>query len=498
MKSRDYDDLLYRIDVLRRKGLSRRQIIRLAGMAVSGSALAAIVAACGGGSGDESSTTPTSSGSGGSSGSGSSSGSSSTPGATGGSPAAGGSSGTSGSVSDWQPENEVEIEYWQYAYESKVKLVDELIPKFQEQNPKIKVKHITHPYDAFRQQVQAAVQAGQGPDVLNVFYGWVPAYYLANFLKPMPADFFPPDQVQKDFFPMLSSVQFDGQYYAIPTAVRTLGLFYNKDLLAQAGFDKPPANWDELVEVAVATTKRAGDGALEQAGMTWDPDGQGHSWWRSCLTRQNGQQPISDDNTQIFWTEPAALEAFVWYLDLNRTHKTGEMGFYEDGATAFQTGHAALHIDGSYRVGTYESNAPDLPYGVAVLPERKDRASYASFWCNTITRNAEGDKEKAAAKFIQFLSTPEVMLEWTERIGELPARPEAAQDPKLMENEKLAGFLQQLDYSYADFFVDESKTRQAVLDALDRVLLQNADPEESLAQAEQEVQQTLDDFWAKI
>lgn len=105
-----------------------------------------------------------------------------------------------------------------------------LIPRFQEQNPMITVKHVTHPYDAFRQQVQAAVQAGQGPDVLNVFYGWAPAYYLADFLKPMPEAVFPTATVEEEFFPMLSSVRFEDQYYAIPTAVRTLGLFWNQDL----------------------------------------------------------------------------------------------------------------------------------------------------------------------------------------------------------------------------------------------------------------------------
>lgn len=40
---------------------------------------------------------------------------------------------------------EVTIEYWQYYYESKVKLIDELIPVFEAQNPGIKVKHITFP-----------------------------------------------------------------------------------------------------------------------------------------------------------------------------------------------------------------------------------------------------------------------------------------------------------------------------------------------------------------
>ena len=523
MDRRERDELIQRFEALQAKGLTRRQILRLGAGVLSAPALGALLAACGSGGGGGAATTATSgtstggaapsptkasgvsgtasagttSASGGTPGSVSSPGSASSPvGGLGGSPVAGGATGYVAPT--WAPSKEIEIEYWQYTYESKVNLVNELIPKFQELNPKIKIKHVNYPYDSFRQQVQAGVQAGQGPDALNIYYGWAPAYYLAGFLQPMPTEIFPSEQVKQNFFPMVSSVAFNGKYYAIPTAVRTLGLFWNKDILAAAGFTKAPATWDELVDVAVKTTKRGSDGALQTAGKTWDPGGQDHSWWRSCLTRQNGQQPISDDNKTLYWTEPGALEAWSWFLDLNRKYKVGETGFYTDGATAFQTGNAAMHIDGSYRVGTYTAKAPDLNYAVAVLPARQAKASYASFWCNTITTKAQGERATAAAVFIDYLASPDVMRQWTPAIGELPARPAVAQDPAIMNDEKLGAFIQELEYSYADFFVDESATRQAVLDAIDRVLLQGADDKASLTEAQQTIQQGLDDYWSQV
>ena len=42
---------------------------------------------------------------------------------------------------------EVVIEYWQYFYESKVNLIDELIKEFEAENPGIKVVHQNFPYD---------------------------------------------------------------------------------------------------------------------------------------------------------------------------------------------------------------------------------------------------------------------------------------------------------------------------------------------------------------
>lgn len=42
----------------------------------------------------------------------------------------------------------VEIEYWQYVFESRVKTMDKLIENFEKANPDIKVKQVTFPYKA--------------------------------------------------------------------------------------------------------------------------------------------------------------------------------------------------------------------------------------------------------------------------------------------------------------------------------------------------------------
>ena len=157
---------------------------------------------------------------------------------------------------------------------------------------------------------------------------------------------FPVEQVEADFFPMVQTAKFDGAYYAMPTAVRTLALFYNADLLEAAG-KEPPTTWEEYVDVALATTKRNGDD-LEIAGTTYDPGGQGHHWWRECLNRQHGLVPMSEDRQTLNWSDPLGVEAFAWYMALITEHNTTENGFYTDGTTAFQTGHAALHVDGSF------------------------------------------------------------------------------------------------------------------------------------------------------
>jgi multiple sugar transport system substrate-binding protein len=394
----------------------------------------------------------------------------------------------------------IEIEYWQYHFDSKVKLVDELIKEFEDENPGIKVKHTTFPYDQFNERVAAQVPAGRGPDVINLFYGWVPRYVDSGYLQPLPQDAFPHDEIESEFFPMVESVKLDGEYWTIPTAVRTIALFYNKDLFEEAGLDpeSPPTTWDELVDYSLKLTKRDSNNRLTQAGMAWEPSQQGHHWFRDALLYQAGGEGLSEDRKTIQWdNSPAGLEAFKYWLDFVTTHKVGERNFYTDDVTAFKTGHAAMNIDGSFRIGTLQADAPDLNYAIAPLPTKGDKATQASFWSNGITSEVKGKKLDASVKFIQFLTSDEVMERWLEEIGELPAKESVALQDKYLEHELYGAFIEQLPDANAHFFVDESRERDLVIQAVDRVLLQNVSPEEAFEELVESTQALFDEYWSK-
>ncbi|MGI9148879.1 MAG: extracellular solute-binding protein [Chloroflexota bacterium] len=395
----------------------------------------------------------------------------------------------------------VSIEYWQYFYQSKQDLVNTLVEDFQKQNPNIEIVHnSTIPYEQYQQKLAAAAPAGQGPDVVNLYYGWLAKYTQSGYLQELPSAAFPAATLEKDFFPVVQGARLQGKYWGVPTAVRTLALFYNKDLLSAGGVDpnKPPTTWEEFVDVALKTTKRGADGKLDTAGFAWGPDGQGHQWWREALNRQNGVPPMSDDLKKLNWTDPRAVEAFTWWTDLITKHKVGESGFYTDDQTSFKTGHAALHIDGSFRLSTFAADAPSLNYAVAPLPAHKDKATYSSLWVNCLTKRATGPRLEAATKWLQYLTTPEVMRQWVEKVGELPARQSVAKEDKYAKDAKLGPFLQSLDSGYATFFVDEAADRQAVLDAVNEVILNGTAPDQAVKGAADKVQAMLDEYWASV
>jgi len=333
---------------------------------------------------------------------------------------------------------------------------------------------------------------------MNLYYGWVPKYVKSGILQELPTDVFSNEIIDKEFAPMVQVNKIDGKYYTVPTAVRTLSLFWNKDIFKDNGLDPetPPETLDEMLEMAKKTTKRE-NGELIIEGMTFQPSGQLHAWFRPVLLKQFGQEPMDAGNKKVLWNaSEAGYKAFEYFTDLAKKHKVGENNFYTDDVTAFMSGKAAMHVDGSYRLGTLAANAKDLNYGVAPLPSHNGvQTSFASFWTNGITKNATGEKLEAAKKFLQFLTSEEVMKRWTKEIGEIGAKVAIANDEELLQNERLRPFIEQLPESTSYFYVDESADRKALIDAIDKVLLNDVDPRIALDEAVKEVQGLLDEYW---
>ena len=153
----------------------------------------------------------------------------------------------------------VEIEYWQYFFEARVTAMEKLIENFQAANPDITVKMNHFPYADYRTKVAAAIPAGEGPDVVQLFYGWLNDYVEADLIQPLPEDVFPAERIEEEFFPMVQAMKIDGQYWALPTAVRSLALFYNERLFEEAGIDGPPGD--------AGRTGRGRQGADQDATM---------------------------------------------------------------------------------------------------------------------------------------------------------------------------------------------------------------------------------------
>lgn len=392
---------------------------------------------------------------------------------------------------------DITITYWQYEFAAKVEAIDELIGRFEADNPGIKVVQETFPYNAYVEKVASAVPAGQGPDVVNLYYGWLLSFIDAGYLQPLPNELISADQIESEFVPLIQAAKVNDQYWGLPTAVRTLALFYNQDLFEEAGLDGPPETWEAFVDDAIALTEGSG-ARMTQAGFV--PGNQRYHLWRDVLVRQFGGEPYTDDGKTVAYDSEAGHAAFKFYTDLVTKHKVGDVDFfpgYGGFRDAFQAGRVGMIVDGSFAIGALSGDQTVANWAVTELPTREggEKVNYGSFWMNSIAQGVSGEELEAATKFIEFLASEEVMTYWLEKVGELPARQSLLEDPELLNDPVYGPFVAAVPYSEATIFIDENEQRQLYYDAMNEVVINGADPDEILSQMAKDEQALLDAYW---
>jgi multiple sugar transport system substrate-binding protein len=401
-----------------------------------------------------------------------------------------------------QAQPRVTVTYWQYFFESKVKLTDALIKQFEAQNPGIHVVQETFPYDSYNQKIASAVPAGQGPDVVNLFYGWLPLYVDSGYLQPLPEDVFPVAAIEREYVPMVKAAKFQGKYWALPTAVRTLALFYNKDMFRKAGLAQPPVTWDEFQADAERLTERDARGRVTVEGFGIAPSGQDHQLIREVLFRQWGSAPYSSDGRRPTYNTAQGAEALRWYTDLVTKSKVAVIDFFPGGngyRDAFVAGKAGMIVDGSFAIGTMRNSAK-FDWGVGFLPRRTaggTPGNFGSFWVHGLTNKAKGPQRDPAVKWLKFITSADTQRLWLQQVGEIPAGKALVSDPKLAQDPVYGPFIQSLPYAHATFFIDESAQRSVLVDAVNEVVLNHKDPKAALDEAAAKEQKILSEFWAK-
>ncbi len=298
---------------------------------------------------------------------------------------------------------------------------------FHAENPDILVNPVfTGSYTDTRQTILTELQGGgAGPDVAVMLsidlYSFAEEGYIVpaqNFIDEMEDG---ADYVQ-DFFPalMLNSLDENGNVWTIPFQRSTPILYYNADLLAEAGYDSPPANNAELVEIAQALDTDERDGLLVPVA------GGFPIWMYQSFAIAYGRNIVSDDPTQVFFNTPEAVAAVEFVRSLGTDLAVGPAGgaAWGDTPTAFLAGQAAMiyHTTGNL---TRILNDADFEVGVWYLPSGPAGEDGTGYGAPTGGGNLyifdDGSKSQAELdaiwQWVMFLSSPEIQADWGATTG---------------------------------------------------------------------------------
>lgn len=406
-------------------------------------------------------------------------------------------------------EGDVTLTYWHHWGGNRIPLMEEQVAAFEDANPGICVDNVFLPWDNRLQNLLAAIAAGNPPDVTMFGRQDLPFFAATESIIPLD-DYMAADGIDPAIFHAseFAGTQFNGKTWVLPLPGGGAYniVWYNTDHFAEAGIEKFPETWDEMLDAAEAL--RMGDGSfLERVGLNaQSTSGAGH--FRTWLNA-NGQDWISADLRTITINNEAGAEALAFMqamADIN--YGIEELNAFWEMAGEFDQGPliqglVSMEINGSWTLFQVESHAESLNYDVAPVPYgpngNPDRRGAASGgWGYMIPKNAAHPDEawqlvkwltteidgKGACWFIQQQGRPSPLVDCNgyEKDGVVHPRAESI-----------------LGVAALDYLVAVSPVQPEADQVLNRmvedVLFGDSSIEDALAGAEEEIQGLLDAFW---
>ncbi|CAM3604701.1 ABC transporter substrate-binding protein [Marinicrinis lubricantis] len=385
----------------------------------------------------------------------------------------------------------VELSFWYGWTGPEAEALEKLIAKWNEANPNIQVKGLSQ--SDYQKQL-TAITGGNPPDIASQFGQNVVPWGDRGAMMPLD-EYISRDGVDlNDFVPAaLSSSQSDGVTYALPIAMHVSMLFYNKDILAEAGYDGPPETISELKEYITALSVEE-DGRLTRLGLWPGMDAYTFTYAYGGSFYDEASKEVTPDHPGVKSAIELAKGIWDQFGSDNLDRFSSGLGQYASAQNPFFSGKYAMTIDGEWLPTFIKQYAPDLNYGIAPIPydESNPELKNAGNVTTSVFYIPDGVKNPDASwQFLKWLIEPEQMAEFTAALGNLPTRSSAFGNPLYND---VPGFKEFLDYSSspnlqsfpATPFANEYMTEFGV--QYDAILRGKVSLEEGLQKVKEEIQ----------
>jgi sn-glycerol 3-phosphate transport system substrate-binding protein len=275
----------------------------------------------------------------------------------------------------------------------------------------------------------AAYRAGNAPDILQVFeVGTATMMSAKGAIKPV-------YQLMKE-----AGVKFDpkaylgpvagyytnskGEMLSMPFNSSTTVFYINKDAFKKAGLDPnhAPKTWKEFAEAA-GKLKASGQECVYTTGWPSWVHIENFSAWHNLPigTLENG---IGGVKTKFTFNSPAHVKHIAMLADFAKKGWFTYAGRKNEAESKFYSGQCAMLTSSSGAQANIRKNAK-FDFSVNFLPYHDEIKGApqnsiiggASLW---VMGGKPANEYKGVAKFLTYLSNPELQVQWHEATGYVP------------------------------------------------------------------------------
>jgi multiple sugar transport system substrate-binding protein len=393
-------------------------------------------------------------------------------------------------VTTLDPSTKVTITWWTGQTADAETLLEKLASEYEADHPNVTIDASpgASTTDDVLTKLQTGFASGKYPDIAYAYGSWASTIGQSGRTLDISAQVNAPGSGW-DEFPEAAraTAEVDGQVIGMPAVVDNLGLIYNRELFDAAGLEYPTNDWtwDDFRAAAKALT----DSSRNQYGTAYPVDGSEDTTWRFWPQLwQNGGDVLDADGQPAFNSQ-AGIDA----LELWREMANDDKSVYLDQnglkyAPSFAAGNIGMIISGPWEL--YDLKQANTPYGVAFLPGtdgNHQTISGPDLW--VLLDHDDAARAAAAYDFINWLTSPAQDVRWNVEYGNLPLRASAAKTAafKKFEQTYPGGdvFFENLQNATTPrpTVVGYNDMSMAVAQAIDQVLVANADPKEQLDKA---------------
>lgn len=311
---------------------------------------------------------------------------------------------------------------------------EELIARFQEENPDVEVKFNVFDHEGFKTSIRNFLTS-QAPDVVTWFAGNRMKVFVDRGLLEDVSDLWEQEGLKEKMASSLSAMTVADKQWGVPYTYYQWGVYYRKDLFEQHGL-APPQTWDEFLQVCQT---------LKDAGITPITIGTKFLWtaagWFDYLNLRingldfhieltDGKVPYTDDRVRAVFAKWRELIDGGYFLDNHATYS------WQEAQPFMIQGKAAMYLIGNFIAPFFEQAGVIDQIGFFQFPTiNPDVAIAEDAPTDTIHIPARAQNKEDARKFLAFVARADNQSALNKILGQLPpnAEAEVAEDGPFLE-----------------------------------------------------------------
>lgn len=338
---------------------------------------------------------------------------------------------------------EVTLNFWHhYSAQSAENdtLMNVLIPKFEEENPSIKVNAVSHEWADLHEKLLISAQSNTLPDVARLDSAWIPEFEKMRILTALDTEMSDYGDVAAGLLgSAMSTASVGGHSYGLALNTNSKILFYNVKALEDAGI-AVPKTMDEFIAAVKALS-----GTNANGQQVWGYNEPALAGWNLCpFIWSMGGAITNDEGTKAsgYINSPETVQAVQTFADL---YSQGCITGWNSGdipmTDGFGTGRYMMLLEGPWKIAELQGAYPDFEYAVTEIPAGKG-GSISVLGGEDISMFNSANKD-AAWKFMKFMTDPFAQEEMA-KCGQIPVNKEAL-NSDTVKNASFAPFIDAIE-----------------------------------------------------